>query len=264
MKTMTKRMLGLCCAAIMTASLAAQQAGNVMLSNGMKYVSVPYVAHTLESDEPESLIINCDEVDCTTFVEYVLAESLAPKQADGDILESDFAELLQKIRYRDGIVDGYSSRLHYISDWIENGVRNGLIEDVTATRSDDTQRLALSYMSTHPQEYKQLALSKEELAKIKKIEQSLSGRTIHYLPKDKVPTQGLQWIKDGDIIAITTNTPGLDIAHLGIAIYVDDKLTLLHASSTEKKVVVSNKTLDRMLQDQNKWTGIRVLRMKKD
>ena len=48
---------------------------------------------------------------------------------------------------------------------------------------------------------------------MKKIEQSLSGKEIHYLPKAKLPADGLPWIKDGDIIAITTNTPGLDVAH---------------------------------------------------
>ena len=42
-----------------------------MLSNGIKYLDVPYVAHTLEADGPEELVINCDEVDCTTLVEYI-------------------------------------------------------------------------------------------------------------------------------------------------------------------------------------------------
>ena len=70
-------------------------------------------------------------------------------------------------------------------------------------------------------------------------------------------------IKDGDIIAITTNTPGLDVAHMGIAFYADSKLLLVHASSTDKKVVASKVSLSQMLKDNNKWTGIRVLRMKK-
>ena len=74
---------------------------------------------------------------------------------------------------------------------------------------------------------------------MKKIEQSLSGKESHYLPKAKLPADGLPWIKDGDIIAITTNTPGLDVAHMGIAFYADSKLLLVHASSTDKKVVVS-------------------------
>ena len=118
------------CAAAMVTSVSAQ-GGKDMLSNGIKYLDVPYVAHTLEADGPEELVINCDEVDCTTLVEYVLAETLTPKLADGDISESAFADNLQKIRYRDGKIDGYTSRLHYIADWINNGVRNGFLQDVT-------------------------------------------------------------------------------------------------------------------------------------
>ena len=56
---------------------------------------------------------------------------------------------------------------------------------------------------------------------------------------------------------------GKDIAHMGIAFYADGKLTLIHASSKEGKVVASTTTLTQMLQDNDKWTGIRVLRMKK-
>lgn len=259
---MTKFMFSALCAAAMATSVAAQ-GGKEMLSNGIKYLDVPYAAHTLEADGPEELVINCDEVDCTTLVEYVLAESLTPKLADGDISESAFADNLVKIRYRDGKINGYASRLHYIADWIENGVRNGFLTDVTAIVTSDTERLSLSYMSAHPQQYKQLANSPENVARMKKIEQSLSGKEVHYLPKNKLHAEGLPWIKDGDIIAITTNTPGLDVAHLGIAFYADGKLTLLHASSTEKKVVVSKVPLSQMLKDNNKWTGIRVLRMKK-
>ena len=152
------------CAAAMVTSVSAQ-GGKDMLSNGIKYLDVPYVAHTLEADGPEELVINCDEVDCTTLVEYVLAETLTPQLADGDISESAFADNLQKIRYRDGKIDGYTSRLHYIADWINNGVRNGFLQDVTGAMSPDTERLSISYMSSHPQLYKQLANSPENIAK---------------------------------------------------------------------------------------------------
>lgn len=73
-----------------------------MLNNGINFLDIPYVAHTLEvTDGEEELIINCDEVDCTTFVEYTLAMALSPTE-DGQVAEGDFATNLQKIRYRDG------------------------------------------------------------------------------------------------------------------------------------------------------------------
>ena len=48
-----------------------------------------------------------------------------------------------------------------------------------------------------------------------------------------------------------------------LSFYVNGKLSLLHASSKEKKVVVSKVALGQMLQNNDNWTGIRVLRMKK-
>lgn len=118
-------------------------------------------------------------------------------------------------------------------------------------------------MSSHPELYKQLSNSPQNVAKMKEIEKSLNGQEFHYVPKDQLPFNGLPWIKNGDIIAITTNTPGLDVAHMGIAFYIDGKLCLLHASSKEKKVMVSKVALGQMLQSNDNWTGIRVLRMKK-
>lgn len=67
-----------------------------MLNNGINFLDIPYVAHTLEvTDGEEELIINCDEVDCTTFVEYTLAMALSPTE-DGQVAEGDFATNLQR------------------------------------------------------------------------------------------------------------------------------------------------------------------------
>lgn len=226
-----------------------------MLANGRMFIATPYVAGTLERGDEEQLIINRQEVDCTTFVEYVLALSLSSEA-------EEFAAHLQRIRYRDGKIDGYTSRLHYISDWINNGVRNGFLEDVTAANSTYTQKLNVSYMSTNPHLYKQLARSPANVAKMKVYEQTLMGQEIHWLPQDKLPTTGMPWIKDGDIIAIATNTPGLDIAHMGIAAYHNGELHLLHASSAQGKVILDALPLNSLLERNSRWTGIRVVRMK--
>lgn len=92
-------------------------------------------------------------------------------------------------------------------------------------------------------------------------EKALSGKKVHWLPKGKLPDAGLPWIMDGDIIAITTNLPGLDVAHVGMAEYINGKLHLLHASSTLGKVVVSEEPLSQMLRNNKSWSGIRVVRM---
>lgn len=222
-----------------------------MLRIGKSYLGTNYVANTLDQDEKETLVIRMDAVDCLTFVEYTLAQAMG----------SSFADNLRKIRYRDGIIDGYPSRLHYTSEWIENGVRHGFLTDITAKNSIHTNKLALSYMSAHPRQYKKLADSPENVAQIVQHEKAISGKVVHWLPKSELPASGLPWIMDGDIIAITTKVPGLDIAHVGIAAYQQGKLHLLHASSTLEKVVVSEKPLNHMLNNNKSWTGIRVVRM---
>lgn len=116
-------------------------------------------------------------------------------------------------------------------------------------------------MSAHPQKYKQLADSPANVARMAAYEKALSGKSVHWLPKNKLPDQGLPWIMNGDIIAFTTSVKGLDIAHVGIAQYIRGKLHLLHASSTQKKVVTSEKPVSKMFEDNKSWTGIRVVRV---
>ncbi|KAA6318557.1 hypothetical protein EZS27_031449, partial [termite gut metagenome] len=149
------------------------QEDNPMLKHGLSLLETPYVAHTLEDGEEETLVINLHQVDCTTFVEYVLAMSLCPSQGK-DMPEEDFIENLRQIRYRDGKINGYTSRLHYFSDWINDNVRKGIIEDVTAVHSSFTTNLFLSYMSTHPELYKQLKDSPENVAVMSGYEKALS------------------------------------------------------------------------------------------
>lgn len=242
---------------------ATAQTDTLMISNAKSLIGAQYVAHTLEvNGADEQLVINCDEVDCTTFVEYVLAMSLCPTQGR-DMSENDFANNLTQIRYRNGKVDGYTSRLHYISEWIDNGVGNGLIEDVTAQNSAATTKLNIYYMSKNAAKYEQLASSAKNVAEIKKVEKAYTGKSVKWLPASAVEENGPSYIHDGDIIAIMTNTPGLDVTHMGIATYVNGKLCLMHASSTKGKVVVEENSLKSMLNSHNNWTGIRVLRMKK-
>lgn len=243
-------------------STAIAQEQNLMLKNALSLIDTPYAANTLDVTDEEELIINGDEMDCTTFVEFVLAMSLCPEQGDA-MMESDFANNLQKIRYRKGKIDGYASRLHYITDWANDNVHKGLIEDITLKNSPDAMVVNLSYMSTHPEMYKHLKNSPANVAKMASVEQQLSGRKVSYLPKERLPLEGTKWIKNGDIIAFTTNIAGLDVSHLGIAIYIKDNLHLIHASSKAGKVTVEKLALTRQLDRDKNITGIRVFRMKK-
>ena len=142
MKTIRTLLL---CTSLLAGTVAAQES-SLVLSNGLGFVDTPYKAGTLEVDDTEDLIINCDEVDCTTFVEYALAMALCPQQGD-EMQEGDFARNLQRIRYRDGKIDGYTSRLHYISDWINNAVRQGRCNGCLQPLQTKTVALVHEYAS---------------------------------------------------------------------------------------------------------------------
>ncbi len=67
-----------------------------------------------------------DVFDCTTFVETVMALSLAKDFGD-------FERLMNLIRYKDGVVS-YVARNHFTdADWIANNVSAGLLRDITQT-----------------------------------------------------------------------------------------------------------------------------------
>lgn len=240
-----------------TSTISAQEV-NPIIKSALSYLYTPYVPHTLDINNTEDLIINKKEVDCTTFVEYVLAESLAKSERNVDNLTEE--DYLTRIRYRNGIINGYPSRIHYTSEWIKEGVMNGYIQDLTQLFCKDSMYVALSYMTDHPSYYKHLQNSPENVAAMKEIEQNASGQLIRYLPKDKLPNQGLFWIKDGDIICFTVGVYGLDISHMGFAYYKQNQLHLLHASYPIGKVVIDPLPISEMLKNNKRWTGIRVLR----
>jgi len=224
----------------------------------------PYVAHTLEVLPDEQLIVNLRELDCTTLVENVTALVLCSQQ--GQTTFGHFTAMLRQLRYRGGVMDGYTSRLHYFSDWIEDNSAMGLVNERQSDKVPFTavQTLRLNFMSTHPQAYKALREHPEYIPVIAQQEATLTGRTYRYIPKSQVKntTQLRQAIHDGDIIAITTSKAGLDIAHLGFAVWRKDGLHLLNASQIHKRVIEEPMTLGQYLAKHPSHTGIRVIQMR--
>lgn len=232
-----------------------------MIHHGMSLLGTPYVAHTLEQTPDERLVTDRSQLDCTTFVEVVMAMTLSTG-TDGSIDEERFADNLTKIRYRGGVIDGYTSRLHYMSDWVNDNVRKEVVEEVTPTHNCNKEVLSINFMSAHPQSYTHLNNNPAQIAAIEAIEESLTGTTVYTWPKEKLPSTGMPWIRNGDIVLITTRIKGLDVSHVGIALYRGENLHLLHASTTAKQVIVSSETLSRYLAGVKHVTGIRVVRLK--
>lgn len=239
----------------LTAESQASTSQRMVKAAGL-LLGTPYVAGTLEQ-EPEQLIINLHETDCILFVETCLALAVTSRQTEPSFEE--FSRIIRELRYRNGRIDGYTSRLHYTSEWILQGERNGFLKEMSREIAGTLFQKQFGFMSTHPQSYKQLANSPAEVGKIKQIEGNLNRYTYFYLPKDQVAHYaGL--IKDGDIIGFCTTINGLDMTHVGIAYRENGKLTFIHASATGKKVIIEQAGLLEYIAQIKSNNGIRIIR----
>ena len=223
----------------------------------------PYVGHTLEVNDTEQLVVNLRELDCTTLVENAAALTLCVHAGQQSF--ADFRYWLTQLRYRQGHLDGYTSRLHYFTDWINDKVDMGLASEVVSNAAPFTavQKVSVSYMSKHSDQYKALKAHPEFVPVIAEQEHHLTGQQHRYIPKREIKnTAALRnLVHDGDILAITCTKEGLDIAHVGVAVWHNDGLHMLHASSMKKKVIEDPLTLSAYLSKHPSFTGIRVIRV---
>ncbi len=218
-----------------------------------------YVAGTLEQGIEEPLTINLEEVDCNTFVDYVYSAMISGSDPCADDIL--FTHTVESIRYRNGLRNGYMSRLHYFTEWIEQQKNNNKIFDVVLGDGMVANTKSIDFMSEHSHLYPILKANPYLVDSIKGIEENISTFEWSYIPLDKI-SEITPLLKKGDIIAIVTNTKGLDISHVGFAIPFDGQFHLLHASSISKKVIIDPAPLEEYLRRNSKNIGIRVLRLK--
>lgn len=223
----------------------------------------PYVAHTLDRTDDERLVINIRELDCTTYLENVLALTQCAKA--GETTFADFKRHLCDIRYRQGELS-YENRLHYYQWWVKDNEQMGFVKEIDGPKPPFTavQTLKINYMSTHQDAYDMLRTHPERVAALKVIEDATNGTRVNYIPKEEIKNTALmrQTIHDGDILAIVTRKKDLDTTHLGIAVWKKDGLHLLNASMIYKKVVEDKTPLFDYMKQREHHIGIRVARIK--
>ncbi|MFW6079949.1 MAG: N-acetylmuramoyl-L-alanine amidase-like domain-containing protein [Gemmatimonadota bacterium] len=266
--------------------------GEAIAGIGRTFVGTPYVPHVLEAPGPERLIVNLRELDCVTFVENVLAIARvarddaaaagadtgdpAAARADAafdaggrdaagqehararDAVFDAFTDELRSIRYRGGELDGYASRLHYFSEWIADAVGKGLVRDVTRELGGAVDAEPIDFMSTHPDAYRKLS-DPAALDAIREVEARLGERTRYYIPESRIADVAPR-IRDGDIIAATSSVDGLDVAHTGIALWIDGELHLMHAPLVGRAVEISVEPLADRIRGIEGQDGIMVAR----
>jgi hypothetical protein len=226
--------------------------GDLIIEIGQGVLHAPYKVGTLEAGGKEKLIVNFTQFDCFTFLETVLA--LAKCAVYGRITVGEFRKKLRFIRYRRGIIAGYSSRLHYFTDWLRDNEQKKIVGDISRRLGGEPRHKEINYMTTHRASYPGLK-NENEFQEMLIVEKNISRRTFYVIKKNKVNKQK-EKIKAGDIVAFVTEQGGLDVAHVGFALWKGKNLHLLHASSKEGGVVISKKTLVTYLKQNKKFSGI--------
>ncbi|NER09799.1 N-acetylmuramoyl-L-alanine amidase-like domain-containing protein [Muriicola jejuensis] len=231
-------------------------AGEQLITIGKAFLGTPYVAKTLEGNPSETLVIDLQGLDCTTFVENVLAFGLIRRE--GDLTFDAFLRALEKVRYREGILQGYSSRLHYFTEWLDDNEEKELVMNITSRLGGIEVPKELHFMSRHRDLYP--ALSKENTYEdMIQIEKKISKNPICVLPLDTL-AENENMLESGDIIALATSIEGLDVTHTGFAIRMpDNRIHLLHASATGKVEISELPLVDYLKKIRNN-TGIIVAR----
>jgi hypothetical protein len=230
---------------------------------GATFVGTTYTPGTLEQPGPERLGINLRELDCVTFVESVLALTWLIRNEGVDVLAQQgrakrrYEHYLTMLRYRDGDLEGYPSRLHYFSEWLADNEAKGLLTIRTRELGGVPDAEPIDFMSTHRSAYAALADS-TFFEEVRRTEQRLNAQGPRiYIPKAQIAAHASE-IRTGDVIAATSTVKGLDIAHTGFALWQNGQLHLMHAPLVGKNVEISELPLAQRIQGISSQDGIMV------
>jgi len=229
-------------------------------------IGTPYEAFTLEGYlraggspmRSEPLFLSLTRFDCVSLVESCLAIARVARTG-GEATWEQFAREMERMRYRGGVRAGYTSRLHYFSEWLEDGQRRGLVRDLGPDLNARPDNRPLRFMSEHPESYPALA-ERSVLEEIVEMERRLDGT-----PRLVVPTAAIRaidrQIATGDILAFATSIEGLDVTHSAFA-YRDQAgvLRVLHAPLSGGVVEITRSTLPEYVAAIRRSTGILVAR----
>jgi hypothetical protein len=230
--------------------------GEVVARVGSWFVGAPYTPATLEAPGPEALVVNLREFDCVTYVESMLALARVIRAGGADF--ADFRRELQTIRYRDGKLREYPSRLHYFSDWIRDNQRKGVVADQTRELGGVVDAEAVDFMTQHRSAYRQLGEARF-FDEVRAQENELTMLPRYMIPEQQISVVASR-IRNGDVIAATSSVKGLDVAHTGLAFWRDGQLHLMHAPLIGDSVEISENPLAERVIFIQRQDGIMVAR----
>lgn len=231
--------------------------GKIISNVGQEFLSTPYVAGTIENGTIEKCIINLSGLDCVTFFESSLCIARAIRAGEANY--ERFASEVQKTRYRNGVLNGYDSRLHYTSDWIFDNESRGIVKNITKSIGGVKHKFKVGFMSANPKYYPALKDDPAMIKKIEIVESAINERENFLIPLASIK-RAEKKIETGDIIAIATSKAGLDYSHTGLAHVDEDGIVRFKHASTKAKKVILDKTLHEYVQSVSSNVGIAVVR----
>jgi Protein of unknown function (DUF1460) len=218
-------------------NLDQKSMGQIMQAVAHQLLGAEYQAGLLDREPQETLFVSLKKFDCFLFIETVLAIANNLKQQD-----YDYQALTHKIenqRYWNGKMNGYCSRLHYFSDWIEDNARRGNVQNITRQLGGIDITKKINFMTTHRSSYPNLVQGDLTFQCIARVENNLSS-TFNYIPTEKID-QAYPQLQPGDIIGVATKIPGLDFTHTGLVYQQPDgEIGLIHASPAGKVVIAQD------------------------
>lgn len=229
-------------------------------------VGTPYEAFTLEAylraggspSRTEPLTLSLTKFDCVSLVEACLAVSRVADDPAAPTWDR-FGREMERMRYRGGVRGGYTSRLHYFSEWITDGAKRGLYKELGAELGGIEDNRPLRFMTEHRGSYPALA-DDGVYREIGEMERGLDGKPRHVIPTARI-AEVADRIQTGDILAFATAIPGLDVTHAAYA-YRDSAnvLRVLHAPLSGGAVEVTRTTLPEYVAAIRRSTGILIAR----
>jgi hypothetical protein len=229
-------------------------------------IRTPYEPNTLEAylraggspSRREPLIVSLTRFDCVTLVESCLAVARVA-MADGAPSWKRFSREVERMRYRSGDRRGYTSRLHYFSEWITDGERRHLVRDLAQELGGITDTRPLRFMTEHRGSYPALA-DDDVYREIGEMERRLDNRPRWMIPTNRIP-EVADRIETGDVLAFATAIPGLDVSHAAFAYRDSNKvLRVLHAPLSGGVVEITRRTLPEYVAAIHRATGILIAR----
>lgn len=173
------------------------------------FLGCPYKSYPLigSADKAEVFTASLDGFDCVTYIETILALACA-------FHIDDFTEWLRKIRYEHGVIE-WKRRNHYMTNWIRNNRREGIIRPISVATVPTVSRQRI--LNVVPG----LALQR---TRVKCVPKAAAKRLKVFL-------------RTGDLIFFASTRKNLDVFHTGIIVRDGERTLMRHASRSKGFVV---------------------------